>query len=286
MIRFKPKQGVLGAVVENLSLSTLPSENQILQIETALEKYGVLIFQSQFISPAEQIAFSRAFAELELTTRKSARLDENPEIFVVGNVDGQIVSFAPNDGSQDLEWHSDHMHLSVPARASLLYCIETPPVGGDTHFACMYSAYDSLSKCEKIEADNLKAVHSASGLTKFLNQKGAEGSVDRHAATKDPVAVTWPLVRKHPLTHRKSLFFGSKVTISIDGWSQLKALRYISSLTKRATIDEFCYTHKWQPGDALLWDNRRVLHAATPFNMNRYKRRMHRTTWRETDPII
>ena len=286
MIKIKPKEGILGAVIEDLSLSTLPLDNQICEIESALEKYGVLIFKNQYISPAQQIAFSRAFSELELTTRKSARLDGYPEIFVVGNVDGRIVSFAPNDGSRDLEWHSDHMHLSVPARASLLYCIETPPIGGDTLFACMYSAYDDLSNREKTEANNLTAVHSASGLSEFLHQKGAKGSVEQNVETKGPVAVKWPLVRKHPLTQRKALFFGSKVTISIDGWSQSKALSYISSLTKKATSDDFCYTHKWEPGDALLWDNRRVLHAATPFNLTKYKRRMHRTTWRETDPII
>jgi len=146
MINFEPLDTVIGATVTGCDLTQLPGKDQIESIETALERYGVLIFRDQNLSPAQQIAFSKSFATLEQTARVSARLQGYPEIFVVGNVDGQVVSFAPVDGSDELEWHSDHMHLEVPARASMLYCLETPPVGGETLFACMYSAYDKQKK--------------------------------------------------------------------------------------------------------------------------------------------
>ena len=285
MIHFEPTDSVIGARVAGLGLATPPSPDEIAEIEAALERYGVLIFSGQDISPAQQIAFSAAFATLEKTARVSARLEGYPEIFVVGNVDGQIVSFAPADGSDDLEWHSDHMHLETPARASMLYCLETPPEGGETVFACMYSGYDALDPEAKAEAETLTAQHSISGLQNFLRNKGAKGAADGEYASPEALVVRWPLVRHHPLTGRKALYFGSKVTIGIEGWEAEKADTYLTALEAQATQSAFRYSHKWAPGDAVLWDNRRVLHAGTPFDMGRYARRMHRTTWREDQPI-
>ena len=286
MITFEPTDSVIGASVDGCDLSLIPDEQQIEAIETALEKYGVLIFKDQQLSPAQQIAFSEAFATLEQTARVSARMEGYPEIFVVGNVDGQVVSFAPADGSNELEWHSDHMHLEVPARASLLYCLETPPSGGQTLFACMYSAYDGLCKDEKTEADELIALHSVSGLQSFLRAKGARGAADGNYSSPEALVVRWPLVRHHPLSGRKSLYFGSKVTVGIEGWSDAKAREYLTELEIKATAMPLRYAHQWQSGDAVLWDNRRVLHAGTAYDMNAFSRRMHRTTWREECPVV
>lgn len=281
MIQFEATDAAIGATVTGCDLTHLPDADQIAEIETALERYGVLIFRDQQITPAEQIAFSGAFATLEQTSRVSARLDGHPEIFVVGNVDGQVVSFAPVDGSDELEWHADHMHLEAPARASMLYCLETPTVGGETLFACMYAAYDALSDTAKADAEGLTALHSVSGLQTFLRAKGAKGAADGEYSSPEALVVRWPLVRTHPMTGRKSLYFGSKVTIGLENWAEPDAKAYLRDLEAKATVDQFRYAHKWQPGDAVLWDNRRVLHAGTPYDMEIYSRRMHRTTWRE-----
>lgn len=285
MVRFEPVDAVIGAVASGCNLADVPAPETIVAIESALEQYGVLIFRDQHISPAEQIAFSRAFAALEQTSRVAARLDGHPEIFVVGNVDGQVVSFAPADGSDELEWHADHMHLDVPARASMLYCLETPPVGGETLFACMYSAFDALSTDAQAKAERLTALHSVSGLQQFLRAKGAKGAADGEYSSPEALVVRWPLVRHHPLTGRRALYFGSKVTIGIEGWSDENARAYLDDLETCATAEAFRYAHSWRPGDAVLWDNRRVLHAGTPYDMGAYARRMHRTTWREDEPI-
>ena len=285
MIDFQPSPGPIGAQVQGISLAEPPTSAAIDAIETALERYGVLVFRDQQITPAQQIAFSAAFADLEPTARVEARLEGHPEIFVVGNTGKRIVSFAPADGSGDLEWHSDHMHLDQPARASLLYCREAPPVGGDTLFACMYSAFDSLGLDEQAVALGLTAIHSIAGLQAFLREKGERGAVDGEYAVPEAKVVKWPLVRHHPLTGRPALYFGSKVTIGIEGWDVERARDYLSDLNTRATATEFQYGHEWRPGDAVLWDNRRVLHAGTPFDSAQYRREMHRTTFREDQPI-
>lgn len=286
MLRFDPTDAVIGAYVTGLSLKEVPSPETIAQIEDAIEYYGVLIFTNQDITPAQQVAFSSAFAKLEETARVSARLDGSPEIFVVGNVDGKVVSFAPPLGSEELEWHADHMHLETPARASMLYCLETPPVGGETLFACMYSAFDRLSPSEQAQAERLVARHSVSGLQSFLRKNGEKGAAEGTYDRPEALTVSWPLVRTHPKSGRKSLYFGSKVTIGIEGLDPSQAAAYLSDLEAKATAPDLRYAHHWSAGDAVLWDNRRVLHAGTPFDLGLYQRRMHRTTWREDHPII
>ncbi|MEM6546850.1 MAG: TauD/TfdA family dioxygenase [Pseudomonadota bacterium] len=285
MIEIVPTESVIGAEVRGLPLSHVPSDGDRKVIEDALERYGVLVFRGQAIDPSQQIAWSRAFGELEVTARVDARLEGYPEIFVVGNTGERIVSFAPADGSGELEWHADHMHLEQPARASMLYCVETPPVGGETLFACMYHAFDALSPEQQAVAEGLTALHSVSGLQSFLRTKGADGAADGDYDSPETLVVRWSLVRHHPLTGRKALYFGSKVTIGIEGWEDGRARAYLRDLEGVATQQAYRYAHRWAPGDAVLWDNRRVLHAGTPFDSAAYRRRMYRTTFREDQPI-
>lgn len=286
MIEILPKDSVIGAEVRGVSLAEVPDDATRQAVEQALERHGVLIFRNQAIEPAQQIAWSKAFAHLELTARIDARLEGHPEIFVVGNTGEQVVSFAPADGSGELEWHADHMHLEKPARASMLYCVETPPVGGETLIACMYRAFDALSHAQQAEAEGLTALHSVSGLQTFLRTKGVNGAADGAYDSPEELVVKWPLVRRHPLTGRKALYFGSKVTIGIEGWGDARAKAYLQELEAVATQEAFRYSHAWVPGDAVLWDNRRVLHAGTPFDAASYRRRMYRTTFREDQPIV
>ena len=275
----------IGARVTGLSLAEAPDAATVESIEDALEKHGVLVFPGQRISPAQQIDFSRAFAQLEKTARVDARLDGYPEIFVVGNAGGKVVSFAAKDNSDDLEWHADHMHLPEPARASLLYARAVPSEGGDTLFTCTYAAYDALDAAERAELDGLSAQHSVSGLNDFLRHQGEEGAADGAYTSPSDLVVQWPLVRRHPRSGRKSLYFGSKVSVGIEGWPARRARALFETLSARAARPEFVYRHRWSVGDAVLWDNRRVLHAATQYDVRNQSRELHRTTWREDRPI-
>ena len=239
----------------------------------------MLVFPGQQISPAQQVAFSRALGELAPTAWVEARLDDQPDIFVIGNTGRALVSFAPADGSDRLEWHADHMYRNDPARASLLYCRQTPPTGGDTHFACMYSAFEALSPEAQAKAEQLHALHSVDLLPGGLKPANDDGAPDA------PRLVRCPLVRHHPRSGRRALWFGSKVTVGIEGWPPDRARAYLDRLEAHATRDEFRYRHAWRAGDAVLWDNRRVLHAGSPFDTAQHRREMHRTTIREDHPV-
>jgi alpha-ketoglutarate-dependent taurine dioxygenase len=283
-IAFKPCDAVIGAEVEGVSLAQVPDAAGMAAIEQGLEKYGVLVFRDQAITPRQQVDFSRAFAPLELTEVENARLDGVEEIFVVGNSGEKPVTFAPSSTDGELEWHTDHIHRPVPARASLLHALSVPASGGDTLFACMYSAYDALSETQKSEYDRLEVVNSVSGLLDWLHRQGHE-DVKQDRDGESPAQVVWPLVRAHPVSGRKALYFGNQVSIGVVGRSDEESRRFVEDLTAHACRPAFRYRHVWRVGDAVLWDNRRVLHAGTPYDLAREKRLMHRTTLRETEPI-
>ena len=283
-IHIEPSDSVIGAAVTGVGIGEPPSGDCIELIEDALEQYGVLVFPGQDITPAQQVAFSAAFGPLELTELERARLPGHEEIFVVGNVGKGLVSFAPDDPAGELEWHTDHIHHEVPARASLLYALEVPATGGDTLFACMYHAYESLDPGTRSQCDALTAIHSASGLEHYLAKQELQDSLGS-AYGRDHKRVAWPLVRRHPRNGRRALYFGNQVTVGIDGWEDARARAFIHQLAGHACQPAFRYRHRWSAGDAVLWDNRRVLHAGTPYDVENSRRCMHRTTWRETEPV-
>ncbi|MEM7293608.1 MAG: TauD/TfdA family dioxygenase [Pseudomonadota bacterium] len=282
-ISIAPCDGPIGARITGLSLRHVPSDDQIESIEDALEKYGVLIFPNQTPRPEELIAFSRAFAELELTELAHAQLEGHREIFVVGNTGDELVTFSPAQVDGELEWHTDHIHRQVPARASLLYALEVPPTGGDTLFACMYQAYDSLSKTQQADYSRYEIETSAWGLERYLARQGHQLDLPT-AQRRSYETVVRPLVRAHPRSGRHALYFGNQVSLCIKGWDEGRTREFIEALTEHACQLNFQYRHQWTAGDAVLWDNRRVLHAGTPYDTKDTRRRLYRTTWREPNP--
>jgi alpha-ketoglutarate-dependent taurine dioxygenase len=271
-------------VVENVRLDRLPDADLIGAVEDALERYGVLIFRDQTLTPEAQVAWSRSFGPLAVNRQEGTRVTGSPEVFVVGNTTDPPVTFTPRTADGELEWHADHMHLDVSARASLLYAKAVPSKGGDTLFACMYSAYDALTAEQQEAYGHLSVVHSASGLRSYLRAQGHPIDPE-HPDDASELAVEAPLVRRHPRTRRPSLYFGNQISVGISGWSDADAKAFIRDLTDHACRQEFRYRHQWRVGDAVLWDNRRVLHAGTPYDLTTETRLMHRTTFDETEPI-
>ncbi len=270
----------LGATVNEVDLVISPTAELVHSLELALEQYGVLIFPNQNISPEQQIYFSRGVGEIETANTVSAPLIEFPELAEVGNVGNHPVSFAPPMLDGELEWHTDHIQHPVPAKSTLLYAREIPPEGGDTLFACMFEAYDALDFDVKQRCDTAIAMHSASGLRAYLDRQG-EFDVDNIKIQEHDDVVHWPLVRRHPLTGRKALYFGAAVTVGIKDWPEEEARAFIATLTTHATQPRFIYRHKWEVDQVVLWDNRRVLHAATWYDKQRYRRYLLRTMMKE-----
>ena len=283
-MRVIPGQSAIGADVQGVSLACEPGEQTREQIEDALERYGVLVFRNQQLTPAQLVNFSRAFADLELTELTHAQLPGHREIFVVGNTGRELVTFSPAEPDGELEWHTDHIHRTVPARASLLYALEVPASGGDTLFACMYSAFDALSAEQQEKYCTYLVETSARGLEQYLARQGHQ-EFDPEMSQRNFASVMRPLVREHPRSGRRALYFGNQVSLRIDGWTESDTRGFIQHLTEHACSEAFRYRHRWNVGDAVLWDNRRVLHAGTPYDTQSARRRLYRTTWREPHAV-
>jgi alpha-ketoglutarate-dependent 2,4-dichlorophenoxyacetate dioxygenase len=169
-------------------------------------------------------------------------------------------------------WHSDSSFKTVPALCSLLSARIVPPEGGDTEFARARCAYAALPEDVKRRVDTAVAVHDFSWSRDQI-RPGFFTAEER--AVYPPVR--HPLVRTNPVTGEKNLFLGAHAS-HLEGLAVEAGRAFLKELPDHVTRPEFRYRHAWREGDLVVWDNRCVLHRATPFDTARYKRFMQRTT--------
>ena len=256
------------------------------EIVDAFERHSVLLFRGQTITDAEQIAFSRRFGPLETSLRTITSLAPvAPEVSNLANVDAEDRLIPAGDrrnlfNAGNQMWHTDSSFKRVPAHASLLSAREVPPRGGETEFASTRVAYEALPEALQRFLDGKVAIHS------FAYSRGLIGDgllPPEHAAQVPPVPQ--PLVRANPRHGRRAFFVGSHAC-EIVGMPTGEARALLRDLLQRATQPERVYTHRWQPGDLVMWDNRCVLHRGRPWDESAYRRVMHRTTVAGQDPVV
>jgi alpha-ketoglutarate-dependent 2,4-dichlorophenoxyacetate dioxygenase len=248
------------------------------EIAAAFDDHSVLLFRGAPLTDAEQIAFSERFGPLEATIRTIAKqAGDLPEISNLSNVDADD-RLIPRGDKRNLfnagnqMWHTDSSFKRVPALASLLSAREVPPEGGETEFASMRVGYERLADAMRQRLDGRVAIHS------FVYSRGLVGEgllPPDHAAQVPPVPQA--LVRANPANGRKAFFVGSHAC-EIVGMPTGEARALLQELLEAATAREIVYTHRWVPGDLVMWDNRCVLHRGRPWDESRYRRVMHRTT--------
>jgi alpha-ketoglutarate-dependent 2,4-dichlorophenoxyacetate dioxygenase len=248
------------------------------EIAEVFDEHSVLLFRGQRLDDREQIDFSERFGPLETTIRSiTRRAGTAPEISNLSNVDA-AERLIPRGDKRSLYhagnrmWHSDSSFKRIPALASLLSAREVPPEGGETQYASMRVAYERLTEEDRRFLDGKVAVHS------FTYSRGliSEGLFEpEHAAEVPPVRQA--LVRANPVNGRKAFYVGSHAC-EIVGVPTDAARALIRRLVAEATRPEMIYTHRWQVGDLLMWDNRCMLHRGRSWDEERYRRVMHRTT--------
>lgn len=245
-----------------------------------LDAGGVLFLRNQELTPDQHVAFSRLFGNVydqgavNNPALADYYLDGYPEIFQVTNKkrpDGRPV------GREDAGtyWHSDASWQSDPPTGSLLYARELPEVGGDTIFANMYRAYETLSEAMKRMLEGLEAQHTL--LTAVLQTSYAKeyvGKLDQAQAKQ----ATHPVLKTHPETGRKLLFVNPGFTSHIIGIPRDESDAILQFLFSHSTKPDNIYRHAWQKHDLLMWDNRSVMHYAVPDYKAFGVRYMHRTT--------
>ena len=276
-LALRPLHAHVGAEILGVDLRRV-DDAVFAAIADAFETHSVLLFRDQSIDDEAQIAFSRRLGPLEVTIRTIASQARTPpEISNLANVDAddQLIPAGDkrnlfNAGNQ--MWHSDSSFKRVPALASLLSAHEVPPAGGETEFASTRVAYARLPAATQRLIEGQVAIHS------FAYSRGlvSDGLLPpEHAAQVPPVPQA--LVRVNPRHGRRAFFVGSHAC-EIVGMPTAAARALLRELLDLATQPEAVYTHRWRPGDLVLWDNRCVLHGGRPWDESAYRRVMHRTT--------
>jgi taurine dioxygenase len=272
-LQLRPLSFALGAEVIALDLRAPVSESLASEIREAWLKYSVLLFRDQDITPEQHVAFSRSLGEVEVGNALSHyNHPEYPEIFMVTN---HMVNGKPSETKDTgRQWHSDLSYTTRPAAGSLLHAREVPPVGGDTLFASMYRAYDTLSEPMKRFIEPLSAVHD------FWNSKDIKKRdptvVARMLKNTPPVAQ--PVVRVHPETGRKALYVHEAATSRILELRETESDAFLKLLFEHSTAVENQYRHQWRLLDLLVWDNRCTMHIALADYDRSQGRHMFRTT--------
>jgi taurine dioxygenase len=273
-ISITPVHGRFVAEVGGVDLSQPMDDEHFARIHEAYLEHSILVFRGQSLSNDQHIAFSHRFGELEIHTAKHWLLPEYPEILVLSNRGEQGTKPIVNGGAY---WHSDITYKAKPPLGSLLYALEVPPEGGDTLYADMYAAYESLDDETKARIEDLDAIHRYGDRYKMM----AEEDKDRPPLTAEQLAevpdVVHPVVRTHPETGRKALFVNEGFTIGIVGMPEAEGKALLEKLFEHSVEPEHVYRHRWRVGDLVMWDNRCTMHRATEYDL-RHVRAMHRTT--------
>jgi alpha-ketoglutarate-dependent 2,4-dichlorophenoxyacetate dioxygenase len=245
-------------------------------IRAAFEEHSVLVFRGQPLDDDAHIAFSRRFGNLEIT--RSMNPAAGTPFARQSNLDirtGQVIP--PDDRRMvyqlaNMLWHSDSSFKAVPALCSLLSARIVPPEGGATEFASARAAYPSLPEALR------RRVESAVGIHDFAwsrDQVRPGFFTAEERAVYPPVR--HPIVRTNPANGRRSLFLGAHAS-HVEGLPLEEGRALLRALLEHVTRPEFRYRHEWREGDLVVWDNRCVLHRATPYDTTNHRRLMQRTT--------
>ena len=252
------------------------TDDQVGAIRAALAEHKVLFFSDQHdLHPDSQVALGRRLGEVTESHPVVPGVDEDhPEIYALDSAQG---------GFADV-WHTDVTFVRRPPLGSVLRAVVLPPTGGDTQWADLQLAYESLSESVQRLADELVAVHD--GTREFgyhLAQREArtrwEGEVYRALTPFEH-----PVVRVHPETGRKGLFVNPGFTSHITGVSDAESRSLLDLLYAHITKPEHIVRHRWSVGDVAMWDNRSTVHYANR-DYGDQRRVMHRITLRGDVPI-
>ena len=215
----------------------------------------MLIRRPRVLSDDEFVAFMSRMGQIE-NARKLSPLSTRQEVMIISNIreNGQLVGALP-DG--ELSFHFDRVHQKRPTRATVLHAIEIPDKGGETCFANMYSAYDTLPETVKKKIDGRQALNTY--------EYGATSAGVKKIDADAPTAIH-PVVRTIPETGRKSLFVSRLMTDKIIGLPEEESRELLNLISDHCEQSQFIYEHRWQVGDILMWDNRCSTHARRDFD--------------------
>jgi taurine dioxygenase len=272
-IEIKPLSSHVGAEIYGVDLRKPMAEQTYREVRAALNEHGVIFFRDQDITPQQHIDFADRFGgALVDDIGVGNYLDGYPKIYLITKEPEQTRNIGGN-------WHSDHSFDDIPPLGAVLAARELPDYGGDTMFASMYNAYDSLSEGLKKTLNGLRAVHRKTRAYDKLTSEREVGDAERaNVAQKfnhrEAVHAVTPI---HPESGRRVLYVNPTYTVRFEGWTEKESEPLLQYLYQHSVKPENTCRFVWRDNSIAFWDNRSVCHYA----LNDYhgeKRLMHRVT--------
>ncbi len=259
----RPLAATIGAEIYGIDLSSELLADEVDFVRKALLDHGVVFFRGQTLPPDKHVSLAGHFGEPEVHPIVEGT-NEHPEII-------RIIKPANEPASFGTEWHSDNSFFKQPSLGTILYAEDVPVAGGDTLYADMYRAYETLSDGLKRMLDGLRAVHSAKVAYDPAGSAGAKyrGESTLKYKMSDAVAEEnlHPVVRTHPDSGRKALYVNPMFTLRFEDMTEAESKPLLDYLYDHSTRPEYTCRFKWQKGSVAFWDNRGVMHYA----MNDYE---------------
>lgn len=270
MKKIRALGATFGAEILDFLISSGASTEDSTAIKTLWAEHKLLLFRHQTLDESTLVNFSQLFGALEIHVRTEYLSPNHPEILYVSNIkkNGQKVGILADT---EVGWHYDQIYLPRPAVGSLLMAYTLPPEGGNTEFADMTTAYEELPESVKKRLHNARAVQSYEAFNRAYSVP-----TNKEQKKKSP-DIEHPIVRTHPITGRRALYLCPGMTTEIVGWDPGESRAMLDYLFEWSIQPRYVYSHVWQPGDALLWDNACTMHRRDPFDQN-HERLMKRTT--------
>jgi taurine dioxygenase len=272
--QIRPLHPSLGCEISGITLAEAVEPELFDKVYEAFLDYELILFRDVDLPPATQVAFARAFGEVQIHVMNQYHgYKDFPEIYMLSNLgeDGQPSGRHPDRGT--LFWHTDGSWRERTGQATMMYSEIVPPEGGETEFADMYAAYDNLPGEMKQRIEGRRAIHN---LDFSRTRRHGEDPMTAEQKAKVP-PVAHPIVRTHPETGRKAVFLGDHAQ-EIEGMDYDEGRTLIEELNRLITPQGRVYTHTWRPRECMVWDNRCMLHRATGFDEARHARVMRRCT--------
>jgi taurine dioxygenase len=284
-IAVRPSGAALGADIEGIDLARDLAAEMVDAVKQAWSDHLVLRFRGQRVDDEQLMRFSAYFGELDWAPVIAASRVKVPgeERYVEAAEEGrQYISVISNIiengkaigalGAYEAIWHTDMSYNPEPPLGSALYALEVPPAGGDTGFANMYLAYNTLPEALRRRVEGRVCRHDASRNSAGELRRGSAAVTDPRQAP----GADHPIVRTHPVTGRKALFLGRRRNAYIQGLELEDSEALLDALWAHATRPELTWYQQWRVGDLVLWDNRCVLHRRDEFDPQS-RRLMHRS---------
>jgi alpha-ketoglutarate-dependent 2,4-dichlorophenoxyacetate dioxygenase len=276
-LEIEPLHPLFGARVSGVDLAAPPDAATHAAILDAFNTWSVLLFRDQALDDEAQVRFSAAFGPLEKAITRKSDSGAGLHVANLSNVDADGSLIPPDDRQQLFHtanhlWHTDSTYKPRTALASLLYAVRVPSSGGETEYVSTRAAFAQLPQARQRELLGQWAIHDFQRSRDLV----APGLVSKSVQSMLP-PVSRPLVRRNPVNGEPGLYIASHA-VQIEGMSREQSRPLLDELLDYCTRPGCVYTHRWRPGDLVMWDNRCTMHRGRPWNARSEARTMARTT--------